>query len=147
MLLIFKRKEDRDQLIKRAPRLSREQDEYWRNITIVADLTKRQRELEQAMFKKAEELNLARSRDDQSKNLVHKVLGRRGERVLEQVELRIGETINTEGKVVMEGDEEGRKRKRQNSSQGSGQSPPARRVVREGRRFGQASGAVARAEK
>ena len=64
LLLIFKRKEDRDQMIDRAPRLSREQDEYWRSISIVADLTQKQRQLEQAMSKKAEELNLARSRDD-----------------------------------------------------------------------------------
>ena len=133
-------------MIDRAPRLSREQDEYWRSISIVADLTQKQRQLEQAMFKKAEELNLARSRDDQSKNLVHKVLGRRGERVLRQVELRTGEIISPEGRVVVEGEEEGRKRKRQNSSQGTGQSPPARRV-RAGRRFGLAREVVERSDK
>ena len=37
MLLIFKRKEDRHIMIDRAPRLSRGQDEYWRNISVVAD--------------------------------------------------------------------------------------------------------------
>ena len=133
LLLIFKRKEDRDMMIDRAPRLSREQDEYWRNISVVADLTLKQRQMEQAMFKQAEELNLARSTEEKSKNLVHKVLGRRGERVLRQVELRPGEIVSQDGRVMMEGEEEGRKRKRQNS--GPGQSPPARRV-RAGRRFG-----------
>ena len=137
LLLIFKRKEDRDMLIDRAPRLSRDQEEYWRNISVVADLTLKQRQMEQAMFKTAEELNLARTAEDQSKNLVHKVLGKRGERVLRQVQLRPGEVINEEGKVILEGEEEGRKRKRQNSPQGI--SPAARRV-RTGRRFGRAGG-------
>ena len=95
-------------------------------------MTLKQRQMEQAMFKKAEELNLVRSTEEQSKNLVHKVLGRRGERVLRQVELRPGEVISQEGRVMMEGEEDGRKRKRQNSA--PGQSPPARRV-RAGRRF------------
>ena len=93
----------KEKKINRAPRLSKEQDEYWRSISIVADLTMKQRKMEQAMFKKAEELNLARSREDQAKNLVHKVLGRRGERVLRQVELRLGESVSQEGKVVMAG--------------------------------------------
>ena len=51
--------------------------------------------------------------------------------VLRQVELRPGEIVSQEGRVMMEGEEEGRKRKRQNS--GPGQSPQARRV-RAGRR-------------
>ena len=38
---------------------------------------------------------------EQAKNLCWKVLGRRGERVLRQVELRQGEMISTEGKVVL----------------------------------------------
>ena len=44
LLLIFKLKEDRDFLLGRAPRLSRETDIYWRDINIVADLTKKQRD-------------------------------------------------------------------------------------------------------
>ena len=120
LLLIFKRKEDRDMMIERAPRLSRERDEYWQNITVVADLTAKQRQMEQAMFKKAEELNLTRSAEEQAKNLVHKVLGKRGERVLRQVQLRPGEVISQEGKVIMEEE---------------GLSPQARRV-RAGRKFG-----------
>ena len=53
-----------------------------------------------------EELNLARSREDQAKNLAHKVLGRRGERILRQVELRPEESVSQEGKVVVAGREE-----------------------------------------
>ena len=88
LLLIFKARSDRDRLLDRAPRLSRHQDEEFRKISIVSDLTQKQRKLEQDMFKRAEKLNLERSSEMISKNLCHKVLGRRGERVLRQVELR-----------------------------------------------------------
>ena len=101
LLLIFKNKQDRDKLLERAPRLSKDQESYWRDINIVADLTQKQRQLEQSMFKRAEEQNLARNTEEQAKNLGWKVLGRRGERILRQIELRQGEIINTEGKVVL----------------------------------------------
>ena len=61
--------------------------------------------LEQNMFKRAEAQNLARNNDEQSKNLCWKVIGRRGERVLRQVELRHDEMVNTEGKVVLKSQE------------------------------------------
>ena len=101
LLLIFRNKQDRDKLLEKAPRLSKDQEDYWRDINIVADLTQRQRQLEQSMFKRAEDQNLARNNDEQSTNLCWKVLGRRGERVLRQVELRQGEMVSTEGKVVL----------------------------------------------
>ena len=101
LLLIFRNRWDRDMLLEKAPRLSRDEEEYWRSINIVADLTTKQRQLEQNMFKRAEDQNLARSLTEQSKNLCWKVLGRRGERVLRQVEIRQDEMINTEGKVVL----------------------------------------------
>jgi CRISPR/Cas system CSM-associated protein Csm3 (group 7 of RAMP superfamily) len=53
------------------------------------------------MFKKAEELNLTRPRDDQAKYLAHMGLGRRGERGLRQVKVRIGEIISPEGRVII----------------------------------------------
>ena len=109
LLLIFRNKQDRDNLLEKAPRLSKDQEEYWREINIVADLTQKQRQLEQNMFKRAEAQNLSRTNDEQSKNFCWKVLGRRGERVLRQVELRQGEIVNMEGKVVLRpaGDQEG----------------------------------------
>ena len=100
LLLIFKTRNDRDKLLDRAPRLSRHQEEEYSNISIVADLTQKQRKLEQDMFKRAEKLNLERSSDMISKNLCHKVIGRRGERVLRQVEMRENEAVNEAGKVV-----------------------------------------------
>ena len=88
LLVIFKYKADRDMLLEKTPRLSKDFDEYWRSINIVADLTQRQRKLEQNMFKRAEDQNLNRKGEEQAKNLCWKVLGRRGERVMRQVEIR-----------------------------------------------------------
>ena len=107
----------------------------------MADLTKRQRELEQNMFKKAEERNLARSAEEQSKNLCHKVLGRRGERVIRVVEMREEEMINEEGKVVLKEernreDTHPRDQERNKRGRSPGSTPPARRTVRVGGRFG-----------
>ena len=129
LLLIFKARSDRDRLLDRAPRLSRHQDEEFRKISIVSDLTQKQRKLEQDMFKRAEKLNLERSSEMISKNLCHKVLGRRGERVLRQVELRENETVSDSGRVVNKEemrsqDTEQRKRA---LSRSPGSSPPARR--------------------
>ena len=85
LLLIFKTRADRDKLLDRAPRLSRHVEEDYRNINIVADLTRKQRQMEQEMFRKAEKSNL-------------KVLGRRGERVLRQ-----NEKVTEEGKDAVAG--------------------------------------------
>ena len=41
-LLLFKQKPDRNLLLERAPKLSREKDDYWKNIFIVADLMRKQ---------------------------------------------------------------------------------------------------------
>ena len=99
------------------------------------DLTMKQRELEKNMFKKAEERNLNRTRDEQSKNLCHKVIGKRGERVLRVLELREDEIIDQEGqsrnsKGQSREEERGKKR---SPSRSPGATPPARRS---GRRFG-----------
>ena len=87
------------------------------------------------MFKKAERLNLERTTDQISKNLVHKVLGRRGERIFRQVELRDNEKVNEEGRVVFleqglgrEGEGRYQRRGEKRGNRSPGTSPPARRV-------------------
>ena len=129
LLLIFKTRFDRDMLLDRAPRLSRHSEEEFRNISIFADLTQKQRKMEQDMFKKAENLNRERSADQISKNLVHKVLGRRGERVLRQVELRDKERVNELGRVVLAEDPrvQGTNQQKRAASRSPGHTPPARR--------------------
>ena len=135
LLLIFKNRTDRDKLLDRAPRLSHNKEEDYRNISIVADLTMKQRQMEQEMFRKAQRLNLERTTAEISKNLVHKVLGRRGERVLRQVELRQTEMVSEEGRVVLREQGEGRgergsqQRGEKRGNRSPGSSPPARRRV------------------
>ena len=129
LLLIFKTKADRDRMLDRAPGLSRNRDEEYRSISIVADLTQKQRKLEQEMFNRAEKLNLERSPEKISKNLVHKVLGRRGERVLRQVELRDREMVNEQGKVVdiEQGEDFRTNMGKRGATRSPGNSPPSRR--------------------
>ena len=124
LLLIFRNKWDRDMLLEKAPRLSKDADEYWRSINIVADLTQKQRQLEQNMFRRSEEQNLARTVQEQSKNLCWKVIGRRGERVMRQVEIRQDEMINTEGKVVLRSSGT-QKLQREKRPRSPGSTPPA----------------------
>ena len=109
LLLIFKNKQDRDKLLERAPKLSKDKESYWRDINIVADLTQKQRQL------------------------VLESTGEEGERVLRQVELRQGEMISTEGKVVLrtgEGQDMaiglGQMQRREKRPHSSGSTPPAR---------------------
>ena len=61
LLVIFKAKADRDRLLDRAPRLSRNPADFYKNINIVPDLTLKQRNMEKEMFKNAEQNNLQRN--------------------------------------------------------------------------------------
>ena len=104
LLLIFNNKMDRDRLLDRAPRLSKNSEEGVRNINIVLHLIMSPRKMEQEMFRKAEQHNLFRNSDEVSKNLVSKVLGKRGG----VVEMRQDKTINEQGTVVRKVMEGGR---------------------------------------
>ncbi len=53
----------------------------WSNVSVISDLTKRQREEEKKMRQEADRLNAERSKEDE-KNWLWKVVGRRGERRL-----------------------------------------------------------------
>ena len=64
-LLIFRNEQERYNLLELAPRLYKAMEEYWREIHIVADLTQRQRQLEQNKFNRAEAQNMARTNDIQ----------------------------------------------------------------------------------
>ena len=59
-------------------------DEDWKNVNVVLDLTPMQRKEEEGLRKEAERLNGLLSETD-AKNWVHKVVGRRGERRLVRV--------------------------------------------------------------
>ena len=107
--------------------MSRESEDCWKNIHIRADLTAKQRPMEKEMFKKAEESNLNRNREEAEKNLVWKVVGRRGERILRQYELREDEKINEEGRVVRKDFETVNRGGKRPLRQQTGHSPLAQR--------------------
>ena len=107
----------------RAPLLAKASDPNTRKISIKADLTKRQRDMEADLHKRARDLNIALSQDEVTKNGVWKVLGRRGERSLLRKELRQGESLTEEGKVVWDKQRPGSKRDR---SPANGMSPSGR---------------------
>ena len=64
LLAIMKSKSDRDEVLAAAPKLAKDEDEYFKRISIKADLTKNQRKEEANLYKQGEEKNLARSADE-----------------------------------------------------------------------------------
>ena len=112
--------------------------EKWKNV----ELTRKECYMESDMFKKAAESNLKQSNDEVAKNLVWKVMGRRGARILRQNELQHDKEINEEGRVVLQRDKnsQGHPAKQPRSPQTS-HSPPyrptRRRLITTPRRFGQ----------
>ena len=107
--MIFKHKSDRDALLEKVLRLSRDEAKYWRKISVVPDLTIKQRELERNVFKKAHDRKLNRTGDEQAKNLCDKVIGKRGEKVLRVLELRQKEIINQDWRGTVKSSPESRR--------------------------------------
>ena len=73
----------------------------------------------------------ARSTEEQSKNLCHKVFSRRGEMAIRVVEMREEEMINKDGKVVLKEVVNREQQERAKRGRSPGSTPPARRPVEE----------------
>ena len=67
-----------DSILERSHRLSKSTHAGLREFTIVPDLTSQQRKDEQEKILEVKKKNLARSEDEQSKNMFYKVVGRKG---------------------------------------------------------------------
>ena len=136
LLAVMKFKSDRDEVLAAAPKLAKDDDEYFSKISIKADFTKNQRKEEASLYRQGEVKNLARSAEEISKNLAWKVIGRRGERTLRQVELWEEEEVTLEGKVKRrEEQQEGQweaARKRRRGGSGS-KSPGSTRAAKTAR--------------
>ena len=137
LLAVMKTKADRDVVLASAPRLAKDVDSYYHNISIKTDLTKHQRKEEANMYKQAEERNLDRTTEEKTKNLAWKVIGRRGERTLRLVELWEEEEVSTDGKVRrkeedVEGQWEAARKRRRG---GSGASSPGSIRISKAARF------------
>ena len=63
-------------------KLARARDEAWQKVSIKADLTLKQRNLERDLEKSAASKNLTRSREEKEEGRAWKVVGKRGEKVM-----------------------------------------------------------------
>lgn len=105
LLIGFKYRNDVEEILANCPNLRKAREETLRAVSIVKDLTLKQRKNEEEMKKRVMRKNLTRKEEEVQGGLVWKMLGRRGERREVQVKLWDGETVNQEGWVVREGDE------------------------------------------
>ena len=97
LLAVMKSKSDRDEVLAAAPKLAKDDDEYFSKISIKADFTKNQRKEEASLYRQGEVKNLARSAEENAKNMAWKVIARRGERMVRLVELWEEEEVTAEG--------------------------------------------------
>ena len=130
--VVFRRKEDRDTVLSNAFKLAKAKEYMWQKVSIKADLTKKQRDLERDLEKSAASKNLLRSQVEIEEGKAWKVVGKRGEKVLRIVKLYPGEEVLQTGRVQSREEAEGgRKRGRRGSGSPSGpNSPSSRRDVR-----------------
>ena len=117
-------KADRDMVLANSFKLDRYQNEEWRVVNVVADLTYQQRKSETKLKSDAQSKNLERSEEDIRLKKVWKVLGKRGARRLQQVLLRQGELVDQHGNVMEEAGSQDRRKRRfsggSSPSQGAG---------------------------
>ena len=88
-------------------KLSESGDPGIRAVSVVKDLTMKQRLGEKDLLREAARKNCARSQEDLERNLAFKVVGRRGSKREILAPLRLGETINEEGEVIWDREDTG----------------------------------------
>ena len=101
ILLGLKFTADLELILDRSWMLSQSQNSTAKQITIVKDLTARQRLKEANMVKDACRKNLERSEEEVQHNLVYKVVGRKGSKREIRVPLRHGEVLAEDGRVLL----------------------------------------------
>ena len=109
LLVGFESVQTSEAILERANRLSRSTHEGLREVTIVPDLTMKQRKDEQEKIVEVKKKNLTRSIDERSKNLFYKVVGRKDSRSEILASLLPGENMDKEGLVVRGTEERGRR--------------------------------------
>ena len=135
--VVFRKKDDRDKVLSNSFMLARSREEVWKKVSIKADLTQKQRDLERDLEKSAASKNLTRTREEKEERRAWKVVGKRGEKVLRLVKLYQEEEVQESGRVQFKeqgegdmGQERTRKRGRRESGSPSGQRSPASRRAR-----------------
>ena len=102
LLVGFDSVQTKDSILEKSHMLSRSRHEGLKEVTIVPDLTARQRKDEQDKTIEVKKKNLSRSVDEQSKNLFYKVVGRKGARREILAPLLPGEYMDKDGLVLRE---------------------------------------------
>ena len=97
--VVLRRKEDRDLVLSKSHKLSHWDEEQWRKISVVSDLTKLQRREEAELRKQAAAKNLNRSKEEIEKGEAWKVLGKRGCKRIQLVQLYRDEIVLETGEV------------------------------------------------
>ena len=130
--VVFQSKEDRDKVLSKSFKLAKAKEDVWRKVSIKADLTLKQRNLERNLEKSAASKNLLRSKEEIEEGRAWKVVGKRGEKVLRMVKLYPEEVVLESGHVQLKDqiEERGqvRTRKRGRRESGSPSSPTSRRA-------------------
>ena len=80
--VVLRRKEFRDTVLANAHKLSRCEEEHWKKVSVVSDLTKLQRQDEADLRKQAASKNLERGKEQIDKGEAWKVIGKRGSKRL-----------------------------------------------------------------
>ena len=80
-------------------KLSKCVEEHWRRVSVVSDLTKLQRQDEADLRKQAAAKNLERSKEDVDKGEAWKVVGKRGSKRIQLVQLFKDEIVMETGEV------------------------------------------------
>ena len=88
LLISFRSSEDQANVLDNAKRLKDATDEMWKGVRILQDLTKIQRQEDKLLREEADEL-AAKLTDEEAKNFMYKVVGRRGARRVAKVPLRV----------------------------------------------------------
>ena len=105
--VVLRRKEDRDLVLTNSFKLSRHADEHWRKISVVSDLTKLQRKDEADLRILAASKNLERSKEEVDKGQAWKVVGKRGNKRMQMVQLHKEEMVSETGEVRLKERTEG----------------------------------------
>ena len=110
--VVMRRKEDRDTVLANAYKLSKCSEEQWRKVSVVSDLTKMQRQDEVDLRNQASSKNLERSQEQIDKGEAWKVLGKRGNKRIQLLQLFKDEIVTELGEVrrkeVVEASKRGR---------------------------------------
>ena len=107
LLVGFTHRHHTELILENSWKLSEADNMAIRTVSVVRDLTLRQRAGEKEMHKEAARKNLSRSQENLEGNMAFKIVGRRGAKREILAPLRVGEEINMEGEVTWVNESEG----------------------------------------